>query len=131
MKRKAIVMLLVAGILRPFYTAFVVQALWNWFVAEAIHASEISYWHSFGMLLLVFVLTAKEDTEHREEKRFDRLSLMVKSLLPTEKLAALEESFKKEDTSSLSRVFAIIDHSKATLNTTVLVVGWGVHTFLM
>jgi hypothetical protein len=83
----------------PFYTAFVVQTLWNWFVAEAIHASEISYWQSFGILILVVLLTVKEDTEHTVENRFNRLSTMIKSLVPAEKLAELEESFNKENAS--------------------------------
>ena len=41
----------------PFYTAFVVQNLWNWFVASAIHGEDISYWQSFGALLIISILT--------------------------------------------------------------------------
>jgi len=31
------------------------------------------------VILLVFVLTAKENTEHTEEKRFDRLSVLSRN----------------------------------------------------
>ena len=40
----------------PFHTTFVIQSLWNWFVADALHAAELSYSQAVGILIVVAVL---------------------------------------------------------------------------
>src|SRR6185312_6739605 len=49
-----------------FYTTFVMQSLWNWFVAPTFHIVPISYWAMFGIqLLLSFVLDRAGDQQNK------------------------------------------------------------------
>jgi hypothetical protein len=56
----------------PFYRAFVIQNLWNWFVSDALHAAKISYWQSFGIVITVYILAYKSDATYLVEQRADR-----------------------------------------------------------
>jgi hypothetical protein len=48
---KSIIKLLLVFI-TPFYGNFAFYLLWNWFIADAIHAT-VSYWQSAGILMTI------------------------------------------------------------------------------
>src|SRR5579864_7815296 len=52
-----------------FYTPLVLMNLWNWFVADVIHAGNISYWQAVGLLIFVFVAKVAFMGESRERLR--------------------------------------------------------------
>lgn len=115
----------------PFYTAFVVQNLWDWFLADAVHAT-ISYWQSCGILILVGVLRYKESHDYLENKRWERMLAMTGAVLSGEELSAINQAFKEKDESwgailSMATPLA----AKAIANTVAIGAGWVVHTFLM
>jgi hypothetical protein len=116
----------------PLYTAFVVQNLWNWFVADALHAAEISYWQSLGILIAIFVVRHEAEKSYDKEIKSERLYTMIEALLPEEKRTEFHESFKIEDESWAATLAAVNPMmGKAISNTIAIAVGWGVHTFLM
>jgi hypothetical protein len=44
-----------------FYTTFVLQNLWNWFVVQAFNIPSISYWGAYGLVILVRLISPFED----------------------------------------------------------------------
>jgi hypothetical protein len=118
--------------LAPFYSAFVVQSLWNWFVTGAIHGAELAYWQSLGILIVVSVLRHRDVQTFGEEMRWERALAMMEVTVPEEKRPELEESLKKYG-DSWRATLALTNPSvgRAMVNTIALVAGWVVHTFLM
>lgn len=115
----------------PFYTVFAVETLWNWFLADAIH-SQISYWQSLGILLLVSIFKHRDTVDIRGEIRWRRVIALMEASVPAERLESITESFKKEEDSWV----VIVAEMKPSIaeffrNTIFLVVGWAVHTFLV
>jgi hypothetical protein len=120
------------AVIGPFYTAFVVQTLWNWFVAEALHSAEISYWQAFGMLILVMVLSRRDTDKYEREIRWKQTKTMLEECLTPARRYTLQEEFKKEE-SSWAEIISRSDAplGKAVLNTFALLAGFAVHTFLI
>jgi hypothetical protein len=69
----------------PFFTAFVVQTLWNWFVAGALNASPLSYWHAFGLGLFIYLLRAWHDNAVDETKNLKITLVLLRACVPPEK----------------------------------------------
>ncbi|PWU04164.1 MAG: hypothetical protein C5B51_17335 [Terriglobia bacterium] len=116
----------------PFYTAFVVQNLWNWFLADALHASTISYWQSFGILLGFWLLAQAKESESGNETRWNRAFSMLEAIVPQENLTILKETFRKEDESWPAIVAAVAPQTRmAIANSFALLIGWATHTFLI
>ena len=116
----------------PFYTTFVIQNLWNWFVADALHAATISYWQAFGVFIVFSLLTYKPPSEYKSDTRWKRAFSMMEAIVPEEELTILNERFSEED-QSWTAIISLVGHDlgKAIIGTTCLIVGWVVHTFLM
>lgn len=116
----------------PFYSTFVMQNLWNWFVAEAIHAAEISYWRAFGILVVLTVIRYNVENTYEKEMQAPRIYRMVETLLSPEARAELHKSFEVEDQSWSATIAGVNPQvGKTILNTVALAAGWGVHTFLI
>jgi hypothetical protein len=115
----------------PFYTAFVVQSLWNWFLADTLHAT-ISYWQSCGILIIVSLIRYTDNREYLEDTRWERATAMLEAALPAESLAAVNETFREKN-ESWAAVFALASRlvAKAIAATFALGAGWVVHTFLI
>jgi hypothetical protein len=108
-----------------FYTTFVLQSLWNWFVAPSLHVSEISYWQMFGLNLLVRVVVEKDTL--LEDKRWDRALTLLQVCVPGEKRAAIEERIEVENEEVRFQLAAHVG-ARVVSSTVTLVIGWLVHT---
>jgi hypothetical protein len=111
-----------------FYTAFVLTMLWDWFVTEAFHVSEISYWNMYG-LVLIFRLLRPTDEAAVYEQKWERLMKIVESCIPEEKRM---ETLKEIDKDSLGmNAQLMIANATGLIGSTVtLIIGWFVHTIL-
>ncbi len=118
----------------PFYTTFVLQNLWNWFIPETVHGAEISYWQAGGILLIVSLLRftrEKVDKSEEEGQRWKGLTEMVKETLPEHRRIYADDPPKEGN--SWRDILEGADPllGKAVFNTSTLIIGWVIHTFLM
>jgi hypothetical protein len=112
----------------PFYTALVVENLWNWFVVGTIHGSDVSYWQALGFMMLVTLLSGDETDEKENSKR---MFVVLEACVPEgNKTAKVIEAIGDK---KLSPWIDLLSPAvgKIVLGTFVLCFGWGVHTFLM
>jgi hypothetical protein len=127
MSAKKIGITYIISMLIHLYTTFVLQHLWNWFVVNALHAPEISYWVMYGivlMLQLVFYRSTFED-----EQRWNWLEIVLTRCVPDERREEVSDEldrFKEQ----LTLQVGLMIFSVALGNTITLAIGWGVHTFL-
>jgi hypothetical protein len=63
------------------YMPFVVQILWNWFAAPALHLGSISYWNMFGLLLIIIVVMIRNSTIS-EAHHIQRVIILLEASLP-------------------------------------------------
>ena len=128
---------LVVTFLVPLYTAFVTQNLWNWFVAEAFHATSISYWQALGVVMLVNLLMYRSThavDEEKLEKRWKQTLAVVELCVPDENLPFVEAAKEaQEPNRGPLRVVEIFMRplGEPVAGTFVLAIGWLVHTFLV
>ena len=80
------------GMLIRLYTTFVAQNLWNWFAVDTFHASSISFFVMYGLLLLVDLIVEKP--EHEEGYRWAMLSTAVDFCIPDDKREAVEQAME-------------------------------------
>ena len=115
-----------------FYHPFVVQTLWNWFVAPAVHGSELSYWQTFGITFFINVLSHSNRNEVLRERRWLRVTQMLEATVPEEKMEELKKTFAEDD-NSWSAILSEINPSTGHVigSTISLGMGWAIHTFLM
>ncbi len=113
------------GIVVALYTTFVVQSLWNWFVTEAFHLSPISFWVTYGIVLVIRLLGQKTRTD--EMLMFEVLGTKLDACIPDDKQEVVEKKVK-EMTGATTWVFTFAGDFVG--NTFTLVVGWIVHVFL-
>jgi hypothetical protein len=111
-----------------FYTAFVVQNLWNWFVAEAVHGTEISYWRTLGFMILIYVLRHYGSLELEREERWKQLLMMVEACVPPENKQ--EVRFANQKLKSQNSINNTTSIGEAAIGTIALGLGWVIHTFL-
>jgi hypothetical protein len=115
------------GMIVGFYTTFVLQNLWNWFVVPTLHATEISYWQMFGLNLLLIV--ALEHDTSLEEYHWKRALTMLYISVPSDKKDGVDETLKEEDENIWFNIGTKI-FEKLGRNTFTLVLGWSIHSFL-
>ena len=110
------------------WTAFVVQNLWNWFLASAIHASELSYFEALGILLLVYLLKKQSRDRLEDEVRWNKVMAAVDVCVPPHRAEELKLALAKQETPGWLMVLNIASEPLGA--TIVLGIGWVVHTFL-
>ena len=116
------------GLLVGFYATFVMQTLWNWFVATTFNITQISYWQMYGLSTLVHMIYDRGG--FAKEERWNRLVAMVYACVPADKKEQVDETLKEEK-DSLWVNAGVEVFTKLVGNTVSLVFGWAVHTFLV
>lgn len=116
------------GIVVNFYTTFVVESLWNWFAVPSFNVPQISYWTTYGLVLLIRLLFDK-NTVYKEQEIFGRLGMMIDACVPEEKREELTEQLLEEDKGLAGRLGGGVI-GEAFGVTFTLALGWAVHTFL-
>jgi hypothetical protein len=77
----------------PFYGVFAFYLLWNWFMADVIHAS-ISYWQAMGLLLLVNVVSRFLSYGLEKEDRWMGTRVVIEACVPEEKKPSIVKAIK-------------------------------------
>lgn len=116
------------GLLVGLYTTFVLQNLWNWFVATTLNVSQISYWQMFGFNILLQMLF--ERNGFAEDARWHRMVTMVYACVPADRKGEVDETLK-EETENVWLNAGVEVFGKLIGSTVTLGLGWAVHTFLM
>ena len=111
----------------PFYMAFVVEKLWNWFLAAAFRGPDVSYWQALGLMIIIYLL---KDNTVDEKANWIRLFVIVEACVPDEHLHSVWETVEESGTRPW---YVLVEPQveKAVHSTCFLGVGWAIHTFLM
>lgn len=117
----------VIGLVVGFYTTFVLQNLWNWFVTVAFNLPQISFWVMFGIVLMIGMFD-KDTTE--DEIRFKALSTVVEACVPFEKQDEVNHELKLQGDGIWFTVGTTI-FGKILVNTLTLAAGFAVHLILV
>jgi hypothetical protein len=121
-------MMFTITMLMHFYTTFVLQSLWNWFVAGVLNLPHISYWETYGIVLIINLLTYSPS--FKDDQRWKWLEIILPRCIPagfqTEVMAEIQAEKENLSFEIGTMIFGI-----AVGNTVSLVLGWGVHTFLV
>ncbi|HTQ61141.1 MAG TPA: hypothetical protein VMI32_13005 [Candidatus Solibacter sp.] len=115
------------GVIVNFYITFVVKSLWNWFAVPSLNAPQISYWTTYGLVLLIRLLADRNDFKELEVS--NRLSMMIDACVPEEKRTELTERLVAEDKGLAGRLGGGVIGEALGVSFT-LMLGWAVHTFL-
>jgi hypothetical protein len=110
-----------------FYTTFVLQNLWNWFVVGALNVGPVSYWQMFGLNMIVAMVAERNTID--EDNRWKRAGLLLFACLPDHKRRETEEEIKNEDEYVWFEAGWTV-FSKLLTNTATLGIGWAIHAFI-
>ena len=111
-----------------FYTTFVIQQLWNWFVVPALHVELASYWLIYGITMIVDLL--RERNTHADEHRWKQVFMVLEMSVPDPKRMELSESLNNKTEKAMKELGMDIAADFGA-KTFVLVSGWAIHTFLL
>ena len=110
-----------------FYTTFVLQNLWNWFVAPALNVGMVSYWQVYGLNMLLQMIL--ERNTFTEEDRWKRALTMQYASVPSDRKEEVDEALNQETDNVWWQAGTEV-FTKIIGNTAKLGIGWAVHTFL-
>jgi hypothetical protein len=125
---KKTVALLIVALIGNLYLTFVLQNLWNWFVSEAFHVSQISFWVLYGLVLMVRTFVTEERPE--EQRKFRSLEIAIDACIPRDKREFVEKHLQEQKEAVWAEA-GIAAFSDFIGNTISLGIGWGVHIFLV
>jgi len=120
------------GIVVSLYTTFIIQNLWNWFAVPALHVTEIPFWGIYGLVLLVGLLAEgqKNGDKFANEQRMEEYRPCFGCIIPEEKKEGVMQTIEKENEGMWLNMGLEV-FGKIVGNTLTLLIGWGVHTFLV
>lgn len=126
---KKYVVIGIIGIFVKLYTTFILQQLWNWFVTPVFEIGPVSFWGIFGLVLVVSMFErTPSDFTQREYTKF--LATMMEACVPDDKRDDVNE--KLDELKERVWIEAIPEGVGNFASITVtLILGWGVHTFLL
>ena len=91
------------------YVGLVLEDIWNWFLAPAIHGSDISFGQAIGILCFVHLLTfVTRDFE--KQQRWAGTRIVIAACVPEDKLSSVVAALKAQrharwrDTESGARI---------------------------
>jgi hypothetical protein len=117
-----------ASLAIDFYTTFVAQNLWNWFVVPALRVPTISFLMMFGLVLLAR-LNSASSAPPADEYRWKTLFMVLDKCVPEDKMNDLKDAIQ-EESDGMWAAIGITIFGKLIASTTSLVIGWGVRAFL-
>jgi hypothetical protein len=112
-----------------FYTTFVLQCLWNWFVVGPFKVSPIGYWQMYGIHMLIQMVIERNTFEKDDHWR--RTFAMLYLCVPSEKQEERWMKWLKTEHEDFWVKTGTAIFGKLAGSTTPLAIGWGIHTFLM
>jgi hypothetical protein len=113
------------------FKTFVLMLMWNWFVSPVFHTGELSFWQTFGLLLVVQLFTGGQYTENPvQTMRWLNLFSIVQACVPEHKNEGVREELK-ERTEGLWGEIGISMFSQLAGYALTLGLGWLIHTFLV
>lgn len=116
----------------PLYSAFAFQNLWNWFVSDAIHGPEVSYWQAAGILILASFLSYHDYEAYAKEKRWKRVLKLMEAIVSEEDRVKVTKTLDEDEKSWMGIILEASPGIARTVSVTfALVGGWAIHTFLM
>ena len=126
MEAKRILKFWLIGLPMGLYTTFVLQTLWNWFVAASFNVPEIPFWGMYGFTLLIGVLFDRSAQEHTEQLRWKGAMTMFDACVPEHKRETLGEALKEQEEGAWTDLGGLI-FGRAFGLTTTLGLGWIIH----
>ena len=119
------------GSILSLYTTFVIMNLWDWFASPAFHVPEISFWLTFGLVLLVGLF---EKGDAVAEVSVESIMAAVIATVPQERRAEVEaevsEYLKEKMGVDVWLKGGAAAFGRFAVNSLVLGLGFAVHTFL-
>jgi hypothetical protein len=116
------------GMVSGLYTAFVLQSLWNWFVAPTLNVTQISYWQMYGFNMLLQMVLARSDFV--ENDHWNRTATMLHACVKAERREDVDEELRGENESVWSKAGTDV-FGKLVGNTVTLLIGFAIHVFLV
>jgi hypothetical protein len=94
---KKTLVIFASGLVVHLYTTFVLMTLWNWFVTAAFHVGEISFWLMYGLGLVIQLFQNPGDNHFEDERRFNRLAIMVDTCVPDNMREYVKDELEEEN----------------------------------
>jgi hypothetical protein len=127
--RRTAVLVFLMGLLIGLYTTFVLENLWNWFAAEALHLPAMSFWVMFALVLMIGMLRP-DVGDPGQEYSLKALATAIEACVPEDKKEWVAEQFEDQQRALWVdigwKVFSRILGATCTL-----LIGWAVHSFLL
>jgi hypothetical protein len=112
------------------YSTFVLTILWRWFVVPALHVPDISFWIMYGLVLTIALFQNYPNRNLTEERRWESALTMIRSAVPENRKALVEEELEAIKPSEWEIWFdgAVDLVGRALTCTFTLAVGFVVHS---
>ena len=129
-KMKKFMLFWLIGSVVGLYTTFVIESLWNWFATSALHVSEISFWVTYGLVLLIGLFTDNQGQNFAEDQRWKVMLITLDACIPDAKRDDVKAQMEEQAQVGIwveagSHVFG-----KLVGNSLVLILAFVIHAFL-
>jgi len=117
------------GIITGLYTTLVLQQRWNWFVVSPFHLGSISFWQTYGLVLIVDMFASRLGgaAEAQQEGRWNLLYKILDYCVPSDRMEALKDEMKAQQEIVYIQL-GLHAFSNLVGITTTFAVAWVVHS---
>jgi hypothetical protein len=112
-----------------FYKAFVLMHLWNWFVTPIFRVSTISLFQALGLFFVVVVCTDHYGVREHEYWS-KRIMAALDCCIPDDKKIDAKRILREGDEEGW-RDLGSAHFDELVGTTVVLMLGWGIHAYLV
>ena len=122
----------IIGSVASLYATFVIQNLWNWFATSAFHVPAMSFWVTYGLVLLIglFTNTAQEGPALEDDLREKRMDIVLAALIPDARREEVKAQLEEQTQTGIWMEAGLHVFGKLVGTTFVLALGFVVHAFL-
>lgn len=113
-----------------FYTTFVLQIFWNWFVIPVLHVPTISFWEMYGLTLIMSLFVKQHKNELVDENRWVFLTAFLNACVPEDKKDNIMEFIDKKSKNTWG-VVSVSVFERVWGDTEKLFFGWCIHSMLI